>query len=306
MPQKSIATPDKPLHLWIFTDNKPGHRNQLQGLVNALSTRRVVECSWLSVEGKVFWQTLKDLRQRYKSQRPDMVFGAGHSTHKYLLLSHWLFGAKTVLLMKPSLPISWFGRVLIPEHDGHYHHANVIATRGVINQIVPGQKKNNFKGLFLIGGPSKHYAWNNQELAQKIAAILSAHPEIDWQLTTSRRTPEDFIAYFPGDSKNLHIIAHTECDSDWLPRQLSEAGHVWVTEDSVSMIYEALTAGATTGLLEVPVIKSGRVQQGIQTLLQDKLLFRFSDWLKQPDITLRPAQLNEANRCAELIIKDLL
>jgi len=305
MNRKSHHTSAQSLNIWSFTDNKPGHRNQLQGLVNALSERCAVDCIWLPVEG-CFWHRLQDLRKHYKQHAPDLILGAGHTTHKYLLLSRWLFGGKTLVLMKPSFPLSWFDCVLIPEHDGQYRQANVIATRGVINQIKPKQQKNDCKGLFLIGGPSKHYGWNNQHLAQQITTILSVYPDLDWQLTTSRRTPEDFLAHLPRDNKNLTIIPHTECTADWLPQQLSDAGNVWVTEDSVSMIYEALTAGALTGLLEVPVIKSGRVQQGIKTLLQDKLLFHYSDWLKQPAIKPHYAQLNEANRCAELILKDFL
>lgn len=295
----------QPLNIWCFTDNKPGHRNQLQGLINALSTRRTVNSNWLQVDGS-FWQKLKELRQHYKVHAPDLILGAGHTTHKYLLLSRWLFGVKTVVLMKPSLPLSWFDLALIPEHDGRHSQANVITTRGVINQIKPGQQKNARKGLFLIGGPSKHYGWNNQQLAEQITAIVSAYPELDWQLTTSRRTPEDFLAYLPSKTKNLTITPHTECNPSWLPQQLSDAGPVWVTEDSVSMIYEALTAGAITGLLEVPIIKPGRLQQGIKSLLQDALLFRYSDWLKHPAIKPRPVQLNEADRCAELILKDFL
>ncbi len=304
--QKPVSTPDQRLNLWIFTDNKPGHRNQLQGLVNALSERCVIDGKWIPVlaQQRGFLGTLNKLRRQYKKRAPDLILGAGHSTHKFLLLSRWLFGGKAVLLMKPSLPISWFDLVLIPEHDGHFPQTNVIATRGVINKIKPMPAKNEGKGLFLIGGPSKHYAWDSRHVAGQVTAILTAHPDIDWQLTTSRRTPGDFIACLPGDSQNLSIIPHTACDADWLPKQLSESGQVWVSEDSVSMIYEALTSGALTGLLEVPATTSGRVQKGVLNLLQDKLLFRYSDWLLHPNLSLHPAQLNEADRCAELILKD--
>jgi hypothetical protein len=43
-----------------------------------------------------------------------------------------------------------------------------------------------------------------------------------------------------------------------------------VTEDSVSMIYKALTAGAATGLLAVPRRRLGRVGTGLHRLVESE------------------------------------
>jgi mitochondrial fission protein ELM1 len=50
----------------------------------------------------------------------------------------------------------------------------------------------------------------------------------------------------------LTIVPFAATSPDWLPTQLARADQAWVTADSVSMVYEALTAGAAVGVLDVP------------------------------------------------------
>lgn len=292
----------RPLSIWAFTDNKPGHRNQLEGLISALAERHPLTCSWIPVD-KPCRPLLAALKHHYRSQAPDIILGAGHSTHKYLLLSRLLTDGKTIVLMKPTLPMNWFDLVLIPAHDGNFTQDNIITTQGVINKIKPSSRHpDETKGLFLIGGPSIHYDWDNDGVAGQIVTIANAQPDIRWQLTTSRRTPAEFIEYLNKREHKIELVPHAETDTDWLPRQLADSGQVWVTEDSVSMIYEALTSGACTGLLEIPNKKKGRLHQGVKNLLQNKTLFSYSDWLKTQKIASSPMQLREAQRCAELIL----
>ena len=61
------------------------------------------------------------------------------------------------------------------------------------------------------------------------------------------------------DRAEFQCVPYASTDSDWLPARLSEAGEVWVSEDSVSMIYEVLTAGAQLGLLKVQRGKENRI-----------------------------------------------
>lgn len=245
---------------------------------------------------------LTAVKKGYQSPRPDFIIGAGHRTHFPMLLTRLLTGGKTIVLMKPSLPLSCFDLALIPAHDGDFNDANVVATEGVINKIPPSRDHDPTKGLFLIGGPSKHFGWDSANLALQIETVIHAQAEMTWQLTTSRRTPDTFLNHLDNLNHNIKLIPHTETDIDWLPRQLSEAGQVWVTEDSVSMIYEALTSGADTGLLELPKRKSGRIQRGIRQLLDKQSLFSYSDWLETQITSAPSTQLNEAQRCADLIL----
>ena len=87
---------------------------------------------------------------------------------------------------------------------------------------------------------------------------------------------------------------------------LQECGVVWVSEDSVSMVYEALTAGAFTGLLEVPAGKSkSRVNTPVRHLLEQQRVVYFTE-RKQLFKSSHNNKLAEADRCADHIINYLL
>ena len=49
--------------------------------------------------------------------KPDIAIGAGHKTHLYLLAIKRCFGAKIVVILKPSLPLKFFDLCVIPKHD---------------------------------------------------------------------------------------------------------------------------------------------------------------------------------------------
>ncbi|MCH8840089.1 MAG: mitochondrial fission ELM1 family protein [Planctomycetes bacterium] len=42
---------------------------------------------------------------------------------------------------------------------------------------------------------------------------------------------------------NLTIVPHKETSSSWVSEHLANAARVWVSADSVSMVYESLTNG---------------------------------------------------------------
>jgi hypothetical protein len=44
---------DAPLHVWVLSDNQPGHYNQSRGIVAALQRLRPVEQHWLAVQLRV-------------------------------------------------------------------------------------------------------------------------------------------------------------------------------------------------------------------------------------------------------------
>jgi len=84
---------------------------------------------------------------------------------------------------------------------------------------------------------------------------------------------------------------------------LCEADEVWVSEDSVSMIYEALSSGARVGLLPVPRLKpNSRVLRGIDELIEQRFLTPFSVWQNAGHLRTAPETLNEAARCAGIVL----
>lgn len=296
-----------PLVAWRFDDGKAGHANQSRGLLEALARLRPIEAITLQPlpVGVALAGLLRKLPAAWRDlPAPDLLLGAGHRTHLSLLAARRRRGGRTVVLMRPSLPLGLFDLCLVPEHDSPPVRPNVLATRGALNRIQPSPALEPERGLLLIGGPSTHFGWDNTALRRQIAAIVTADPALRWTLTTSRRTPPDFLAGLAGDRiAGLTVIPVTETGPDWLPTQLARAGRAWVTADSVSMIYEALTAGAMVGLLDVPRKRSSRVSRGFEQLAADGWITPFAVWRQNRRLRRPPGIFNEAERCARWIIE---
>jgi mitochondrial fission protein ELM1 len=69
------------------------------------------------------------------AQQPDFIFGVGSYSSSSLVIGKSLSSSKTVILMKPSLPIHCFDYAIIPEHDGIAASDQVIVTKGALNQL---------------------------------------------------------------------------------------------------------------------------------------------------------------------------
>ncbi len=291
--------------VWAYTDGKAGHENQTRGLLQALAQSGAVDVHWIKpARAAPLWWA--GLRARYPAgdglPDPDLHIGAGHATHLSLLLARRARGGRCVVLMKPSLPCGWFDLCVVPEHDQVAPAANVFITRGALTAVTPGSGGDPAAGLLLIGGPSRHHAWSDQALVAQVAAIVQRESAIHWTLTTSRRTPAPTLALLRAlQAPNLVIVPFEQTSRDWLPAQLARAATVWVSEDSVSMVYEALTAGAATGLLAVPRRGVSRIGRAMDNLVRDKLVLDFTAW--QAGATMAPpaTTFNEAARAAAWI-----
>ena len=292
--------------VWRFSDGKAGHDSQSLGLVDALKRRTRIEAYDIPVRPGAGLDWVCG-RFPAGSLLPDpwMIIGAGHSTHLPLLSARRARGGKTAVLMRPDLPNSLFDLCIIPEHDRPRPAANVLVTRGSLNRMQPVYMTGSSRGLMMIGGPSRHYDWDHRQVAGQIARVIRYSPVRDWILTTSRRTPPGFAEHIRqmifNRNLNLTVLSCRDTTDQWLSLQLSRSCCTWVTEDSVSMIYEALTAGIPVGLLSVPPRRRDRVVTGVQALVDSRNVMRFSDWSAGRPLP-RPRQVfDEANRVAREI-----
>jgi mitochondrial fission protein ELM1 len=286
--------------VWRFSDGKAGHDAQSLGLLRALQERVGVSAFDIPLKHNSggFWSRLGG-RYRYASRlpSPDLLIGAGHATHWSLLAARRRWGGRTIVLMKPSLPLSWFDLCLVPEHDGPLKAGNLLFTRGSLNSMQPCSGHDADTGLIVLGGPSRHYRWNNDEILTQLTQLVEHRRLKRWFLTTSRRTPQAMLRPLL-ERAEFQCVPYALTDSNWLRARLSEAGEVWVSEDSVSMIYEALTAGARLGLLKVRRGKDNRITSAVDALVERGWAGVPGQW--QP--AAGPDQpLNEAARCADWI-----
>jgi mitochondrial fission protein ELM1 len=171
------------LIIWRFTDGKRGHDSQSLGLAEALC--RLSPCQVETLHAAKGWlHFLFWLRggfaQGKSLPKPDLIIGAGHATHWPMLAARRAHGGKIAVLMKPSLPLSWFDWVITPAHDGLPEGPSSLVTQGPLNRIQPGSSRDGLKGLMLIGGPSNEYGWSETGLLKQIHLIALFAPHPGW------------------------------------------------------------------------------------------------------------------------------
>lgn len=235
---------------------------------------------------------------------PDFIIGAGHGTHLTLLAAGRSRGGKTVVLMKPSLPTRLFDYCLVPAHDLPQERKNILPTQGVLNSVVPSRERRPDSGIILIGGRSRHYRWDDEDLLRQIRGILDGHDGVHWEIADSPRTPVSSRSALQGlNSTATEFVPYEDSPQGWLVERLRSVQMAWITEDSISMIYEALTAGAVVGILSVPVKRYGRITRAIDTMVTGGLVTRYADW--QAGAAMRPVDppMHEAARCARLLFE---
>ena len=289
--------------IWRISDGKPGHDSQSKGLVKALNLIKPCACHDIGLADRkpgLLDLILKKFPASEELPDPDMIIGAGHETHLSLLCAKRARGGKTIVIMKPSIPACCFDFCFIPEHDAPNIASNTLTTKGAINCITPSNEQANNRGLILIGGPSRHFYWDDEYLLQQIKEILTTHADIKWEISDSSRTPEitrNLLTTL--QQSNAEYKDYSSTGSDWIARRLNLAANVWVSMDSVSMVYESLTSGAAVGLLDVPTRNTSKLSNNIAGLVEDKMVTPYSKWLSEQKLSRPPVLLNEAKRCAE-------
>jgi len=133
------------MHIVYVSDGKAGHRSQAVGLYKAIQRNSTQSVSFQEIsiaQLPIVSLCAGMLAHRIDavSQTPDYIIGVGsHTQLRVLLLGKVFPQAKTVILMKPNFPFSWFDHVIIPEHDGVAELGNVILSKGALNPIINEQ-----------------------------------------------------------------------------------------------------------------------------------------------------------------------
>ena len=299
------------MQICYISDAKAGHQAQVMGLVSALSALVNVELTTLTLSGN--WLSRWQIANTALPTPPDLIIGAGHSTH----IPVWLMGrryrqAKTLIVMKPSLPLSWFDFVMMPEHDAKGSlPSHVLLTQGVMNRFVNEQRHQANKVLILLGGTNQRYAFDSQKMLADIQTLIEHYQDINANviMTDSRRTPTELSNCLSkknniADLSTFQFFPVANTTPDWLNEQYQTASHVWVTADSVNMIFEAMTAGCQVGLIELPKLKTDRVTNMVDSLIQSGKVTTLNDF-RQGKSLPNAMPINEAKRAAQWLLSKL-
>ena len=271
-----------------------------------------------------------------KYNKPETLFiSAGSSAAPFCLALAKATGNKSAVVMTPSIfGTKPFDYAIIPDHDPHDpEDKKILTTLGAPNHIFyPSAQKaaetffsnRNFNQkviAVLVGGDDGNYQitakWANEVLGD-----LKRFTDSTILITTSRRTDEyvekaveDMFLSFPSTGYLLILTRNPKVNA--VTAMLGAATHVLVTEDSVSMVSEAITAGFRVGLLRVPR-NSGFIKKTFgygtqrfdemfekmqdQDLLVDLGNFPDFDKFLAPDNQKHGKDFNEAKRAAEWIL----
>ncbi|MBL1142242.1 MAG: nucleoside-diphosphate sugar epimerase [Proteobacteria bacterium] len=290
-------------YIWRITDGKAGHDSQSIGLCKAINRLKASECIDLPIQPSLTYFKnffLKQFPLGNNLPDPNIIIGAGHSTHLPMLCAKRARGGKTIVLMKPSLPLSFFNTCIIPEHDQTTEKENVITTSGAINPVQFNENKSANTGLILIGGPSKHYRWNNKSILKQITQIINDCPDIKWTVADSPRTPDTALSGV-SNLANITILNYKNTSSRTIREIIFKTGNIWVSKDSVSMIYESLSSGAAVGILDVEQNNNNKISDAINRLINEKQLSSFEMWKNTKYLIPASTKFNEADRCASLL-----
>ena len=256
--------------IWRFTDGKAGHDKQSLALVESLMNQTKCRLFDFNVQGQrnpILNIIFKNYKLPEGITKPDIAIGAGHKTHLHLLAIKRCFNAKIVVIMKPSIPLIFFDLCIIPKHDGIKNGPNIINTQSSLVKFNSNLKKKENTGLILIGGPSKHYFWDSKTVLEEIYKISKKFKFRKLLLSTSRRTPFDFLDQLNElNIPDIKVYEYSKIKSDWLDKHINKVKNIWVTNDSYSMVTEALASGADVDIIGLKVKQDSKLSKEMKVI----------------------------------------
>ena len=256
--------------IWRFTDGKAGHDKQSLALVDSLMNQTKCRLFDFNVQGQrnpILNIIFKNYKLPEGITKPDIAIGAGHKTHLHLLAIKRCFNAKIVVIMKPSIPLIFFDLCIIPKHDGIKNGPNIINIQSSLVKFNSNLKKKENTGLILIGGPSKHYFWDSKTVLEEICKISKKFKFRKLLLSTSRRTPFDFLDQLNElNISDIKVYEYSKIKSDWLDKHINKVKNIWVTNDSYSMVTEALASGADLDIIGLKVKQDSKLSKEMKVI----------------------------------------
>ncbi len=305
----------KTIIIWRFIDGKVGHEKQSAALIFELEKLIPVKVFEFHSNTMDIFRDLflgrRKFSKYHNSKKPDLIIGTGHRTHIPMLLAKLKFGGKTVVIMKPSLPYSFFDLCLVPDHDKPIKRNNIIPIIGALNKISYDKPPPKEVGLYtlLIGGPSSHYKWTNHEIIDQIENFANSTKKknLRYILSTSRRTPKDFIHDLTQRHiENLEVYNYEETQDGWVDNVLLKSEYALITPDSISMIYEAFSANCNVGIFKLETVsKKDKLYREVLLLKERNLIIEL-DFIQKGLAKNDNKMKNYTKFCATEIIKKFL
>jgi hypothetical protein len=307
-----------PLNVICYSDGRPGHEKQSRAVLIALgrltplsiATRTLGETAGLKRLVQGLHRLTGIVKDVEASALPtvDLIIGTGSTTHLPMVGLKLRSGARVVTCMTPDPWLKpWFDLCFVPRHDKPPSGSKYFPTFGPPCLPLRSDRHNLKKGLVLAGGvDARSHLWHTADFVAQVEMLLSKGPDMSWTLASSGRTPSDAVDALrdlAADRNNVEFYSADETPQGWIESAYEAHGQVWVTADSVSMIYEALTAGCRVGVLPVAWRRSdNKFRNGIDDLKRRDLIVDFDRWIQGAASAHIAQSFDEAARCANEIL----
>ena len=279
----------------ILNDKKPGHLNQSIALAQLMRWEYdVVDIEFENRSAKIisylYDQLLIKAPQLYKSLPKNncynLIISAGSTTFyaNKILSGEWMI--PNIALLFPRGYRLNFDYIFCPHYDNPPLHRNIISLPVSLSCIEPiwyQKKAVEFKDTqhqpirpsigIAIGGSSNRSKINPAKLREQLATILDKTPDHEHWVCTSRRTPPEIEVLLQEFSFDYQI-KWSQNPYNPLPAFIELCDHLFITEDSASMISEAVSYGRSTVTLletETPNRKH-KLTEFIQNLIKNGYL----------------------------------
>lgn len=306
------------LQIVLFRDGRPGHEKQSMGILHALQHYVELDIHEIPVEQKGILNNFYDYFKYIfylstppvnKQVEPDLVIGTGSRTHIPILSCKRKFGGYAVTCMSPAAFLrSKFDLCFVPVHDRIVAKSNIVQTTGPPNIAENSNNHDDRKSMILVGGKDERsHRWDSEKLLLYIKDLLRVSTDQEWTISSSPRTPDEtdkLLSSLVMDQPAISYVPFHRTKPGWIEKQYSCNKTVWVTGDSISMVYEALTAGCRVGIIPVDWNKKdNKFLYSLNYLVENRRVFTLNQYLEGTSCQYQSKPLNESDRCAKEILK---
>jgi mitochondrial fission protein ELM1 len=305
------------LHIIAVLDGRPGHEKQTFGIIDALALRTAVKVTPLRVGNSsllrktgllasLFFPFLAPVNTAIK--KSSMVICTGSSTHVTALFIKNKYKIKAFACMTPG-PIvrGLFDCCFVPLHDKAAPGENIFSTFGAPNSCSDLGRHEKDRSLILIGGvDTASHSWDSKKIGGMVQSAIDNNPRTFWTIGSSPRTPEptvEILKNISASMDNVSFFDYKETKRGWVEEQYNLNDTVYVSSDSISMLYEAMSAGCRVTVFPMDWKKStSKFKFNEDFLIEKGMVLRF-ETSTAPDARLsHKTLLNEAQRCADHIL----
>ena len=217
-------------------------------------------------------------------------------------------------IQNPKVSLENFDIIVAPDHDS-LDGPNVLISKGAIHYLTLDQiekakdylvskiEKQKEVVTLILGGPTKYYNYDNENMIQIFSKINKQILEKNMQLIIipSNRTPEKIIQ-FAKEYFNKNRLIVDSVDKQAYLSSLALAKYIIVTCDSSSMISEAALTGKPVYVAMIPAMRNDIRFQKFRNLLESMNIIRK---LEDSLDTWSYEKLDETNRIAKQIKEKL-